>query len=118
MTSIKSFILIIESGNEDVLFVDAANFIQRERRNDAYIGNEDKIVLKDILNNKKAVEKVSFLISNEKVLEVGDWSISKYIDNNKDTEIRSLIEINAELRKEYDLLNKLNEMEQNIELFK
>ena len=117
-TSIKSFILIIESGNEDVLFVDAANFIQRERRNDAYIGNEDKIVLKDILNNKKAVEKVSFLISNEKVLEVGDWSISKYIDNNKDTEIRSLIEINAELRKEYDLLNKLNEMEQNIELFK
>ena len=42
-SSIKSTMLIIEHGNKDVLFVDATSLFQRERRNDAYISDDNKI---------------------------------------------------------------------------
>lgn len=117
-SSIKSTMLVIERGNDDVLFVDATSLIQRERRNDAFISEENKCVLKDILDNKKPVNNISFLVPNTKVLEVGDWTLGQYLENEDTEQIRSLKEINAELKKEYDLLHELDKKEEKIELFK
>lgn len=117
-SSIKSTMLIIEHGNKDVLFVDATSLFQRERRNDAYISDENKNILKDILDNKKAVKGISFLVPDAKVLEVGDWTLGMYLENEDIDPVRNLEDINAELELEYELLRQLDKKEQKIELFK
>ena len=117
-SSIKSTMLIIEHGNKDVLFVDATSLFQRERRNDAYISDDNKNILKDILDNKKAVKGISFLVPDAKVLEVGDWTLGMYLENEDIDPVRNLEDINAELELEYELLRQLDKKEQKIELFK
>ena len=117
-SSVRSSMLVIEKTNNDVLFVDATSLIQRERRNDAYISKENKDLLKDILENKKEVKGVSFLVPDTKVLEVGDWTFTQYLENEDTEQVRSLKDINTELKQAYALLNELDKKEKKIELFK
>lgn len=117
-SSVRSSMLVIEKTNNDVLFVDATSLIQRERRNDAYISKENKDLLKDILENKKEVKGVSFLVPDTKVLEVGDWTFTQYLENEDTEQVRSLKDINTELKQAYALLNELDKKEAKIELFK
>lgn len=116
-TMINTAMLVFEHNNEDVLFVDAATLVQRERRNDAYITEENKGRLRDILEEKKVVEGISFRIPNAKVLETGDWSISKYIDVDEIVELRPIAEINKELQQFYKRLDELNTESNSIKLF-
>ena len=116
-TMINTAMLVFEHNNEDVLFVDAATLVQRERRNDAYITEENKGRLRAILEEKKVVEGISFRIPNAKVLETGDWSISKYIDVDEIVELRPISEINKELQQFYKRLDELNTESNSIKLF-
>ena len=116
-TMINTAMLVFEHNNEDVLFVDAATLVQRERRNDAYITEENKGRLRAILEEKKVVEGISFRIPNAKVLETGDWSISKYIDIDEIVELRPISEINKELQQFYKRLDELNTESNSIKLF-
>lgn len=116
-TSINTTMLVFERNNKDVLFVDASLLISRERRNDAVITAENKEKLSNILEGKKEVEGISFLVPNEKVLEVGDWSIARYQNTVDGLELRSVSEINKELEQHYKRLDELNAMCKEINLF-
>lgn len=116
-TMISTAMLVLEHNNEDVLFVDASKLVRRERRNDAYITQEDKDKLHDILEGKKAVDGISFITPNAEVLETGDWSISKYMDVEDSLELRSLSDINKELKQYYTRLDELNNESKALTLF-
>lgn len=116
-TMINTAMLILEHNNKDVLFVDGTSLVQRERRNDAYITDENKKKLSEILEGKKVVEGVSFIVSNAEVIETGDWSISKYIDVDEAIELRPISEINKELKQLYKRLDELNAESSNEKLF-
>ncbi|WP_026522341.1 HsdM family class I SAM-dependent methyltransferase [Butyrivibrio sp. VCB2001] len=116
-TMISTAMLVLEHNNKDVLFVDATTLVKRERRNDAYITQEDKDKLHDILEGKKAVDGISFIIPNAEVLETGDWSISKYMDVEDSLELRSLSDINKELKQYYTRLDELNDESRSLALF-
>lgn len=116
-TMINTAMLIFEKNNDDVLFVDATSLIERERRNDAYITDENKKKLQDILEGEKIVENISFKVSNTDVLETGDWHISKYINTDDSIELRSVAEINKDLKKYYRKLSDLNFEMDGLELF-
>ena len=116
-TMVNTAMLVFEHNNEDVLFVDASSIVTRERRNDAYITDENREKLLEILEGKKEVEGISFRVSNEEVLETGDWSITKYIDLEDDVELRTLTEINEELKEYYKRLDLLNDVSKNMEMF-
>ena len=116
-TMINTAMLIFERNNKDVLFVDATSLIQRERRNDAYITDDNKKLLQEILEDKKELDKISFTVSNSQVLETGDWSISRYIDSEDEVEIRPLSEINEELSQYYKRLEELNDISNSLEMF-
>lgn len=116
-TMINTALLIFERNNKDVLFVDGSIFVQRERRNDAVISQENQARLHEILNEGKEIENVSFKISNEKVLEIGDWSISRYIDSEESIEFRSINEINKDLEIQYKRLEELAENTRKNKLF-
>ena len=109
-TSMNTTMLVFERNNKDVLFVDASSLISRERRNDAVITAENKEKLSNILEGKKEVEGISFLVPNEKVLEVGDWSIARYQNTVDGLELRSISEIKRELEQHYKRLDELNAM--------
>lgn len=116
-TMVNTAMLVLERGNDSVLFVDASSIVTRERRNDAYITEENKKKLQDILEKKKAVEGVSFIVSNSEVLETGDWSISKYINTDDAVEMRSVKDINKELKHLYKRLEELNTESNKMKLF-
>ena len=116
-TMVRTALLIFEHNNKEVLFVDGSSLVQRERRNDAYITEENKTKLSGILEKKKEVEGISFLVSNAEVLETGDWSIQKYINLDDDIELRSVSEINKELKKLYKRLEALNADSNSIKVF-
>lgn len=116
-TMINTAMLILEHNNKDVLFVDGTSLVQRERRNDAYITDENKKKLSEILEGKKEVEGVSFIVPNAEVIETGDWSISKYIDVDEAIELRPISEINKELKQLYKRLDELNAESSNEKLF-
>lgn len=116
-TSMNTTMLVFERNNNDVLFVDASSLISRERRNDAVITAENKEKLRDILENKKEVKGISFLVPNTIVLEVGDWSIARYQNSVERPQLRSVSEINKELEQRYKRLDELNAMSQTISLF-
>ena len=101
-TSISTTMIVLENGNGETLFVDGAEFIQRERRGDAIITAKNKEKLKEIINEKKQVEGISFLVSPEKLLEVGDWSYSRYVANDITQQFRSI----ADIDKELDICNR------------
>lgn len=107
-TMLNSAMLVLEQNNKDVLFVDGSSLVQRERRNDAYITEENKKKLSEILEGKKVVEGISFTVPNSEVIETGDWSISKYIDVDDAIELRPISEINKELKQLYKRLDELN----------
>ena len=115
-TMINTAMLILEHNNKDVLFVDGTSLVQRERRNDAYITEENKKKLSEILEGKKVVEGVSFIVPNAEVIETGDWSISKYIDVDEAIELRPISEINKELKQLYKRLDELNAESSNEKL--
>lgn len=116
-TTINTAMLVLERNNKDVLFVDASNLVQRERRNDAYITEDNKKLLQEILEEKKEIDKISFKVSNAQVFETGDWSISRYIDAEVEVESRSLSEINGDLIQYYKKLEELNERSNSLKLF-
>ena len=116
-TMINTAMLIFEHNNENVLFVDGSSLIQRERRNDAYITEENKKKLGDIIEGKREVDGISFMVSNAEVIQNGDWSISKYIDINDEVEFRPISEINKELKQLYKRLDELNAEIYNEKLF-
>lgn len=116
-TMINTAMLIFEHNNENVLFVDGSSLIQRERRNDAYITEENKKKLGDIIEGKREVDGISFIVSNAEVIQTGDWSISKYIDINDEVEFRPISEINKELKQLYKRLDELNAEIYNEKLF-
>lgn len=117
-TNISTALLVFEKGNKDVLFVDASCLFIRERRGNAVISEKNKAQLGDILESKEEVEKLSFLVPNEKVLEVSDWSIVKYRDAEDELELRSMKEINSELSNLYKRFDELTEESKNYEIFK
>ncbi len=116
-TMISTAMIVLEHNNKDVLFVNASSLITRERRNDAYITSENRDKLRDILEGKKAVEGISFIVSNAEVLETGDWSIAKYLDTDDTFELRPVAEINDELKQLYKRFDELNSESNNIKLF-
>ena len=63
------------------------------------------------------VENVSFLVDNEKLIEVGDWSINMYKQVDDIFEHRSIKEINDDLKKQYKRLAELNNQSLGIRLF-
>ena len=116
-TMVSTAMLVFERGNEDVLFVDGSSLITRERRNDAYITEENKEKLSEILENKETVEGVSFVVSNSEVEKTGDWSIGKYILKDDAVELRSLSEINKELKRLYKRFEDLQAESNSIKIF-
>lgn len=116
-TSINTTMIVLESGNKETLFVDASDFIQRERRGDALITSESKEKLKEIINDKKQVEGVSFLVSPEKLLEVGDWSYSRYVANDVTQQFRSIADIDKELDTCSRTISDLDKIIQGLPLF-
>ena len=106
--NVASYMLIFEQGCKDVLFVDAEGFIQRERRGSAVVTEEGAEALKRILENKECITKVSFIVTNEVVMETGDWSINQYIDTTEEIHYRSVKDINEDLAKCMNRLNGLN----------
>ena len=117
-TSISTTMLIFEEGNKDILFIDGSSFIQRERRSEAIISMENSAKLKHIIDNKEAIEDISFVVSNEEVLEVGDWSLAKYKPMNYEAKYRSISEINNELEENFIELEILNEASKSNKLFR
>ena len=116
-TMINTAMLVIEAGNKDVLFVDGSMLVTRERRNDAFITDENKAQLHDILENRKVVEGISFTVPNAEVMEVGDWSITRYSDAEEKIELRPISEINEDLDRCYKRLEELSVQSKNIKLF-
>ncbi len=116
-TSINTTMIILERGNEETLFVDASEFIQRERRGDAIITAENKEKLKDIINEKKQIEGISFLVTPEKLLEIGDWSYSRYVANDISQQYRSIAEIDKELDACSKSISELDKIIQGLPLF-
>ena len=116
-TMVDTSMLVIEAGNKDVLFVDGSMLVTRERRNDAFITEENKVQLHDILENRKVIEGISFTVPNSEVMEVGDWSISRYIDAEEKIELRPISEINGDLDRCYKRLEELSVQSKNIKLF-
>lgn len=116
-TSISTTMLIFEEGNTDILFVDASSFIQRERRSEATISVENSLKLKQIIDNKEILEGISFIVSKEEVLEVGDWSLAKYKPVNYEMKYRSITEINKELEENLKKLEELNKASKSNSLF-
>lgn len=107
-TMISTAMLIFEHNNENVLFVDGTSLVQRERRNDAYITEDNKKKLSEILEGKKIVEGISFTVPNAEVIETGDWSISRYMIIDDAIEFRPVSEINKDLKQLYKRLDELN----------
>ena len=99
------------------MFVDGSMLGTRERRNDAFITEENKVQLHDILENRKVIEGISFTVPNSEVMEVGDWSISRYIDAEEKIELRPISEINGDLDRCYKRLEELSVQSKNIKLF-
>lgn len=58
------------------------------------------------------------MVPDTKVLEVGDWTFTQYLENEDTEQVRSLKDINTELKQAYALLNELDKKEAKIELFK
>lgn len=116
-TTINTTMLVFEQGNADVLFVDAAKLIQRERRMEPTFTEENKQLLKDILENKQVVEDISFTVANEDVINVGEWTIARFQKTENVTTIRSLEEINEELAACYNRLDELNINSSGLSLF-
>ena len=58
------------------------------------------------------------MVPDTKVLEVGDWTFTQYLENEDTEQVRSLKDINTELKQVYALLNELDKKEEKIELFK
>lgn len=116
-TTINTTMLVFEQGNQDVLFVDASKLIQRERRMEPTFTDENKQLLQDILENKQVVNDISFRVSNDEVLAIGDWSIARFKKEENETTFRSLEEINGDLVACYDRLAELNDSNSKLSLF-
>ena len=117
-TTINTAMLVFESGNEDVLFVDATKLIERERRLDPIFRPDNKMLLHEILEEKKTVVNISFTVPKDEVLKVADWSIGKYQTRVTAPAYRSLTEINQELSECYKKLDGLNDRNNRLELFR
>lgn len=116
-TTINTTMLVFEECNSDVLFVDAAKLIQRERRMEPTFTEESKQLLQEILEEKQVVEGVSFVVANEEVLSVGEWTITRFQKTESTTSFRSIEEINEELTLCHNRLDELNDYNSKLALF-
>ena len=116
-TSINTTMLVFEEGSKDTLFVDASSFIQRERRGDASITPSDKEKLRELLSEKKVIEGISFTVSPEQLLEIGDWSYSRYVSNDITQQFRSIADIDKDLDICSKSISDLDKIIQGLPLF-
>lgn len=116
-TTINTTMLVLEKGNEDILFVDASKLIQRERRNEPVFTEENQGLLEDILENKKVIEDISFTVQKDDVLSIGDWSIARYKKTEHATTYRVVSEINRDLEECYSKLAGLHDANNKLSLF-
>lgn len=117
-TIINAAMLVFERGNSDVIFVDATKLIQRpQRRFGPEFREEDKQLLAEIIEERKIVEGISFLISNEEILENGQWSIGAYQKDESAVVKRKMFEIDLDLNSCYQQLEDLEERNRELSLF-
>ena len=63
------------------------------------------------------MEGVSFLVSPEKLLEVGDWSYSRYVATDVTQQFRSIADIDKELDACRRTISDLDKIIQGLPLF-
>ena len=74
-------------------------------------------MLQEILEKKQVVEGISFVVSNDEVLNVGEWTITRFQKTESTTSFRSIEEINEELALCHNRLDELNEYNSKLVLF-
>lgn len=117
-TTINTTMLVFEQGNNDVLFVEGAKLIQRERRLEPTFLEENKQLLHNILEKKQVIDNISFVVPNEEVLNVGEWTITRFQKTESTISYRTLEEINEELDFCYNRLGELNNYSSKLDLFR
>ena len=99
-TSIPTCIIVLKKHREgrDVLFVDASNLFEKEKKQNVMNKEHIDRVIK-LYNDRKTVDKLSFLASYEDI-EKNDFNLNipRYIDTSEEEEEIDLRELSANLR--------------------
>lgn len=99
-TSIPTCIIVLKKHREgrDVLFVDASNLFEKEKKQNVMNKEHIDKVIK-LYNDRKTVDKLSFLASYEDI-EKNDFNLNipRYIDTSEEEEEIDLRELSANLR--------------------
>ena len=99
-TSIPTCIIVLKKHREgrDVLFVDASNLFEKEKKQNVMNKEHIDRVIK-FYNDRKTVDKLSFLASYEDI-EKNDFNLNipRYIDTSEEEEEIDLRELSANLR--------------------
>lgn len=96
-TSIPTCIIVLKKHREgrDVLFIDASNFYEKEKKQNVMnVEHIDKVV--ELYRNRKTIDKISYLASFEDI-EANDFNLNipRYVDTSEEEEeidIRALSE--------------------------
>ena len=100
------------------MFVDATKLIQRpQRRMEPEFTETNKWLLQDILEDRQEVSNISFLVKNEDILNVGEWTLGRYQKEDAKTTARTMLEIDAELEDCYKQLGELENRNRKLHLF-
>jgi len=99
-TSIPTCIIVLKKHREgrDVLFVDASNLFEKEKKQNVMNKEHIDRVIK-LYNDRKTVDKLSFLASYEDI-EKNDFNLNipRYIDTSEEEEEIDIRELSANLR--------------------
>lgn len=99
-TSIPTCIIVLKKHREgrDVLFVDASNLFEKEKKQNVMNKEHIDRVIK-LYNDRKTVDKLSFLASYEDI-EKNDFNLNipRYIDTSEEEEEIDLRKLSANLR--------------------
>ena len=99
-TSIPTCIIVLKKHREgrDVLFVDASNLFEKEKKQNVMKEEHIEKVVK-LYNDRKSVDKLSFLASYEDI-EKNDFNLNipRYIDTSEEEEEIDIRELSANLR--------------------
>jgi type I restriction modification system M subunit hsdM len=110
-TSIPTCIIVLKKHREgrDVLFVDASNLFEKEKKQNVMNKEHIDRVIK-LYNDRKTVDKLSFLASYEDI-EKNDFNLNipRYIDTSEEEEEIDIRELSESFRDINREINECNE---------
>ena len=110
-TSIPTCIIVLKKHREgrDVLFVDASNLFEKEKKQNVMNNEHIDRVIK-LYNDRKSVDKLSFLASYEDI-EKNDFNLNipRYIDTSEEEEEIDIRELSESFRDINREINECNE---------